>query len=80
MINKKVMIKTPFIKLDQLLKFADITGSGGEASFLISEGFISIDGATEMQRGKKIRSGMAVKCSIPGNEEILITVESKEGC
>jgi len=76
---KKVAIKTPFIKLDQLLKFADITGSGGEASFLISEGFISIDGITEMQRGKKIRPGMTVRCAVPGKDEILINVESQEG-
>lgn len=78
MITKKIEIRTPFIKMDQLLKFADISGSGGEASFLISEGFISIDGMVESQRGKKIRPGMAVKCSIPGNDEILIIVESKE--
>jgi len=78
MITKKVKIKTPFIKLDQLLKFADITGSGGEASYLISEGMISIDGLVEMQRGKKIRAGMAVKCAIPEKEEIMIIVESQE--
>ena len=79
MVNRKVTLKTPFIKLDQLLKFADISGSGGEASFLISEGFISIDGIVEMQRGKKIRPGMSVKCIIPGNDEILIIIESQEG-
>lgn len=80
MVTKKVTIKTPFIKLDQLLKFSDISGSGGEASFLISEGYVSIDGMTEMQRGKKIKPGMRVKCSIPENEEILIIVQSQEGC
>lgn len=79
MAAKKVTIKTPYIKLDQLLKFADITGSGGEASYLISEGLVSVDGTVEMQRGKKIRPGMTVTCRIPGKDEILITVLSHEG-
>ncbi len=77
--RQRVKIKTPFIKLDQLLKFADITGSGGEASYMISEGFVSVDGVKEMQRGKKIRPGMTVKCSIPGKKEIVIDVEAQEG-
>lgn len=79
MAAKKVAIRTPFIKLDQLLKFADMTGSGGEASFLISEGFISIDGTVELQRGKKIRPGMTVSCAIPGKEVVNIIVTSQEG-
>lgn len=78
MINQHVRIKTPFIKLDQLLKFAEITGSGGEASYFISEGYITIDGIQEMQRGKKIKPGMSVKCSIPGKEEILIIIDTQE--
>lgn len=73
--KQKVTLKTPFIKLDQLLKYASVTSSGGEASYFISEGFISLDGVKEMQRGKKIRPGMTVTCNIPGNEEIIITVE-----
>lgn len=79
MTEKKVKIKTPFIKLDQLLKYADICSSGGEASYFISEGFVSIDGVTEMQRGKKIRPGMSVKCKVPGKNEIVITVDPQEG-
>ena len=79
MVNKKVKIKTPFIKLDQLLKFAGVTGSGGEASYLISEGFICVDGVVEMQRGKKIRHGMTVECKIPETEDIQILVETLEG-
>lgn len=77
--TKKVTIKTPFIKLDQLLKFADITGSGGEASYLITEGCVTIGGIVEIQRGKKIRPGMTVKCSIPGKDDMVIIVESQEG-
>lgn len=75
MAKRSVTLKTPFIKLDQLLKFSDITSSGGEASYFISEGFVSVDGVKEMQRGKKIRPGMTVKFSIPGKDEIIITVE-----
>lgn len=80
MVTRKVTITTPFIKLDQLLKFADITGSGGEASFLISQGFVSIDGALETRRGRKIKPGMSVTCIVPDNDEFLIIVQSQEDC
>ena len=33
-----ITIHTEFIKLQDLLKFADITGSGGEAKVLIQDG------------------------------------------
>lgn len=75
MSKQNVRLSTPFIKLDQLLKYASITNSGGEASYFISEGFIFLDGVKEMQRGKKIRPGMTVTCNIPDKEEIIITVE-----
>lgn len=54
---EKVSIKTPFIKLEQLLKYASIVSSGGEAKILIQEGLVKLNGNTEIQRGKKIVKG-----------------------
>ena len=36
---KTVKIETPFIKLDSLLKLADLVSSGGEAKMVIQDGF-----------------------------------------
>ena len=33
---EKIKIKTEFIKLEQLLKYASLTGTGGEAKYVIS--------------------------------------------
>ncbi len=56
----KIEINTEFIKLDSLLKFAAVVGSGGEAKEVILEGLVEVNGETELRRGKKIRSGDTV--------------------
>lgn len=58
---REVGIKTEFIKLDQLLKFAGITQTGGESKMLINEGLVSVNGQTVKERGKKIRRGDIVE-------------------
>ena len=55
--NIKTSIKTEYIKLDQLLKFAGIAESGAEAKDMIFDGIVSVNGETCVMRGKKIRSG-----------------------
>ena len=55
-----VKIETEFIKLDALLKFAALVGSGGEAKFAITEGMVKVNGETCTQRGKKLRPGDVV--------------------
>ncbi len=59
---KEIEITTDFIKLDQFLKFAGVCLSGGEAKILIEEGFVSVNGETVFQRGKKCRKGDTVIC------------------
>lgn len=54
---KQVTITTEFIKLDQLMKFADMVQSGGEAKMLIAQGLVLVNGEICTQRGKKIRQG-----------------------
>lgn len=51
---KEVLIKSEFIKLDQLLKFADVVDSGGMAKILIGEDRVKVNGNICNQRGKKI--------------------------
>ena len=58
---EKAEIKTDFIKLDSLLKFAGLTGTGGEAKYVISEGMVKVNGEVCTLRGKKIRPGDRVE-------------------
>ena len=59
--EKTVRISTPFIKLDALLKFADVVSSGGEAKILIQEEQVFVNGAVCTMRGKKCVPGDRVE-------------------
>ena len=52
-----ITITTEFIKLQDLLKFAALVSTGGEAKIVITEGEVTVNGETCTQRGKKIRPG-----------------------
>lgn len=54
---EKITITTEFIKLDSLLKYAALVGTGGEAKYVIGEGMVSVNGEVCTQRGKKIYPG-----------------------
>ena len=55
-----ISINTEFIKLDALLKFAALVGTGGEAKIAIAEGMVKVNGEVCTMRGKKIRPGDTV--------------------
>lgn len=55
-----IPITTEFIKLQDLLKFANVVSSGGEAKIIIQEGEVLVNGEVCTQRGKKIRPGDTV--------------------
>lgn len=57
LIKKAVELETEFIKLDQLLKFADVVDSGGMAKILIKESAVKVNDEIMLMRGKKIRPG-----------------------
>ena len=57
---EKISITTEYIKLESLLKLANLVGSGGEAKLLIQEGAAQVNGAVCTQRGKKLRTGERV--------------------
>lgn len=52
-----INIKTPYIKLDQLLKFANICETGGIAKEAIQSGRVFVNKQKEIRRGKKIFDG-----------------------
>ena len=54
---EKISIATEYIKLEALLKYAGVTGTGGEAKLLISEGLVCVNGEPCLMRGRKLRPG-----------------------
>lgn len=58
--NQEIKITTEFIKLDQLLKFANIAESGAMAKEMIADEIVSVNGQICTMRGKKIRPGDSV--------------------
>ena len=56
----EIKIETDFIKLDALLKFANLVSSGGEAKIRIAEGEVLVNDAPCTMRGKKLRPGDTV--------------------
>lgn len=54
---EKVKIETEYIKLDQLLKWMSLVGSGSDAKEIIFSGMVTVNGEVELRRGKKIRAG-----------------------
>ena len=52
-----VTIKTPFIKLDQLMKLSGLTDTGGLAKEIIQDGAVKVNGEVCTMRGKKLRAG-----------------------
>ena len=58
---EKITIETEYIKLDSLLKFAAVVGTGGEAKYVISEGMVSVNGEVCTMRGKQLRPGDMVR-------------------
>ena len=54
---KTISITTEFIKLQDLLKFANLVETGGEAKERIQAGEVTVGGEVCTMRGKKIRPG-----------------------
>ena len=52
-----IFIDTEFIKFQDLLKFAGLVETGGQAKILIQDGYVTVNGEICTMRGKKIRNG-----------------------
>lgn len=66
----EITITTEFIKLQDLLKVANLVGTGGETKIVIQEGKASVNGEVCTMRGKKIRPGDTV---VYDDEELTVS-------
>lgn len=57
---KTITITTEFIRLQDLMKLASLTTTGGEAKSLIQDGQVLVNGEVCLQRGRKLRPGDVV--------------------
>jgi ribosome-associated protein len=48
------------IKLDQFLKLQGLATTGGQAKWLIQDGYVEVDGTIETRRGRKLFGGEVV--------------------
>lgn len=64
-----VIVRQVPIELSQLLKFAGMTESGGDAKRAIGEGLVLVNGVVEMQKGKKLVAGDTVSF---GGETVVV--------
>ncbi|MCH4036005.1 MAG: RNA-binding S4 domain-containing protein [Lachnospiraceae bacterium] len=53
----EITIRDEFIRLGQAMKLAGLVENGVEAKDVITEGKVSVNGETELRRGKKLRDG-----------------------
>lgn len=67
---EKIILREEYIKLGQALKAANLVSSGVEAKIVIQDGLVKVNGAVELQRGKKLYDKDVV--TFEGNS-ILIT-------
>lgn len=59
--EERISINTEYIKLGQLLKLASLVSQGSDAKTRISGGYVSLNGETVYERGKKIYPGDRVE-------------------
>ena len=52
-----IVLRDEYIKLGQALKAAGLVDSGVEAKDVIVNGLVKVNGAVEVQRGKKLYDG-----------------------
>ena len=57
----EIKISTPFIKLDQFIKFSGLSFNGAEAKNMVQDGIVFVNGEEEMRRGRKLFPGDTVK-------------------
>lgn len=58
---KEIVVKGEYIRLDQLMKLADMVGGGGEAKVVIQDGHVAVNGEIDTRRGRKLRTGDVVE-------------------
>lgn len=57
----RIKIDSEYIKLQDLMKFCGLVGTGGEAKIVIQNGEVKVNGEVCTMRGKKLREGDKVE-------------------
>lgn len=57
---QEIKLREDYIKLGQALKAANLVESGVMAKMVIQDGLVSVNGKTELKRGKKLVDGDVV--------------------
>jgi len=70
MVLKDIEINTPFIKLGQFLKFANLANGGGDVKAILKAENAKVDGEIETRRGRKLYPEMTVE--VEGEESFTI--------
>jgi ribosome-associated protein len=68
---KEIVIKDT-IKLDQFLKWAGITNTGGQSKLLIQSNQVKVNGEIENRRGKKIVAGDIIEVDEIGKFKVVV--------
>ncbi len=55
--EKEFLLKSDYIRLDDLLKNVGVVNTGGHAKIVIQEGEVKVNGEICTMRGKKMRAG-----------------------
>ena len=74
MFMEKVFIKSDYITLGQLIKFVNLVSNGSESKYFILENDISVNGAEEKRRGRKLRENDIV---VINGEDYLICLSKR---
>jgi ribosome-associated protein len=67
---RDVEVRGDGIDLGQLLKFAGVVGTGGEARMLLDDGAVRVNGAAEQRRCRRLRHGDVV--AVEGAEPLRV--------
>ncbi|EOT26234.1 S4 domain-containing protein YaaA [Enterococcus saccharolyticus] len=59
--KEKIILKSDYMTLGQVLKEVNVISSGGQAKWYLAENTIFIDGEPENRRGRKIYDGMMIE-------------------
>jgi ribosome-associated protein len=66
---REIAVREEPIELCQLLKFAGLAGSGGEAKTAITEERVTVNGVLETRKRRKLRAGDVVEM---GGERLVV--------
>lgn len=75
--EKEIIVKPPFIKLDAFLKFAGAITTGGIAKEAVIDGKVKVNGEVCTQRGKKLHNGDKVQYE---NETYMVKIIEGNEC